>query len=315
MVKLETVKRATLAMQRLNWEQGTVAQAFLEAGDTDIAIMMAIEGVHRQIADGRCCQIGPAGAGTDPCVVGEALLYACEQTGDPDLIAGKNRLLAWALEKAPRNEQGVVYHTEREPQIWVDSFYMLPPFLARAGYYREAMCNLDGYWDVLINEKTGLLSQRWDDGAKKLLREKFWGVGNGWALAGMARVIALLPEEYAAERQRLIGRVSSLLDALLKLQEEDGMFHDTLDDPSTFKEVNCGQMIAYTIYRGVSEGWLSEELLPAAEKARAAAVAKVDRFGMVRDVAGIPHFDTPGIAAEGQAFYIMMEAAREKLSR
>ena len=38
------VKRALLAMQRHNWEQGVTAQAFLEAGDEDIAIALALEG-------------------------------------------------------------------------------------------------------------------------------------------------------------------------------------------------------------------------------------------------------------------------------
>ena len=40
----ERVKRALLSMQRHNWEQGVAAQAFLEAGDKDIAIAMAHEG-------------------------------------------------------------------------------------------------------------------------------------------------------------------------------------------------------------------------------------------------------------------------------
>lgn len=57
-VILEKVKRATLAMQRYSWEQGTVAQAFLERGETVTAILLAVEGVNRQIADGRCAQIG-----------------------------------------------------------------------------------------------------------------------------------------------------------------------------------------------------------------------------------------------------------------
>ena len=39
----EKVKRALLAMQRHNWEQGVAAQAFLEAGDNDLAIAMAAE--------------------------------------------------------------------------------------------------------------------------------------------------------------------------------------------------------------------------------------------------------------------------------
>jgi rhamnogalacturonyl hydrolase YesR len=82
-----------------------------------------------------------------------------------------------------------------------------------------------------------------------------------------------------------------------------------LDDPSTFPEINCGQMIAYTIYRGVREGWLDGDLIPAAERIRSAAQRQVDRFGFVQNVCGAPTFDRPGAAPEGQAFYILMEAA------
>lgn len=315
MTTLEAVKASALAMQRYSWEQGVLAQAFLESGDSQTAILLAIEGAHRQIEDGRCAQMGGADAVTDPCAVGEALLFAWEQTGDPVLGQAKDRLLHWALEKAPRNEKGIVYHLMKRPEFWVDSFYMLPPFLARAGYYWEAMVQLDGYWEALLDREKGLLSHRWDDGERRFIRKDIWGVGNGWAAAGMARVIGMLPVGYEAQRERLIRRTRGLLDAALRFQREDGLFHDVLDDPESFAEVNAGQMFAYAIYRGFCEGWLSEDYLEPAERSFAAAAKRVDRYGLVRDVCGAPRFDASGTAAEGQAFYILMYAVREKVQR
>ena len=308
----DRVKRALLAMQRYNWEQGVTAQAFLEAGDDDIAIALAIEGVNRQNADGRCCHIAESTAVTDPCAVGEALLFAAEKTHDPFLIAAKDKLLRWSLVDAPRNNSGVVYHFLDSRMIWVDSMYMLPPFLARAGEYDEAMRQLDGYWDILYTPENGLLAHQWSDAESRFLRRDAWAVGNGWAMAGMARVIALLPENHPG-RARLIRRVQQLISAALPCQMADGAFHDVLDDPNTFREVNFAQMLAYTIYRGVKEGWLDASLLPHAEKARAAALAEVDQYGLVRNVCGAPYFDKPGVAPEGQAFHILMEAARKQL--
>ena len=304
-------KHAALAMQRYSWEQGVVAQAFLESGDTETAILLAVEGANRQIADGRCAQISDPGAVTDPCCIGEALIYACEQTGDPMLIRAKERLLKWALKDAPRNADGIVYHLDRQPEIWVDSFYMLPPFLARAGYFDDALKQIDGYWRMLLDPEKRLLSHRWDDRAKRFVRQDAWGVGNGWALAGMARVIGLLPETLSEKREELIRRVKLLLDAALPLQRNDGMFHDVLDDDSTFPEVNFGQMLAYTVYRGVKAGWLEQKYLPAAERAYAAACAQVNRYGLVQNVCGMPSFDHPGVAPEGQAFFILMHAVRD----
>jgi hypothetical protein len=43
---------------------------------------------------------------------------------------------------------------------------------------------------------------------------------------------------------------------------------------------------------------------------RAAARAKVDQYGVVQGVCGAPTFDHAGVAAEGQAFFLMMEVAR-----
>ena len=42
---------------------------------------------------------------------------------------------------------------------------------------------------------------------------------------------------------------------------------------------------------------------------------KVDDLGFVRDVCGAPHFKSPGTATEGQAFFLLMEAAHRDLAR
>ncbi|MBQ8954334.1 MAG: glycoside hydrolase family 88 protein, partial [Clostridia bacterium] len=186
--RLRRVKQAALAMQRHDWEQGVVAQAFLESGDLETARFMAVEGANRQSADGRCCQLGPGQSATDPCAIGEALIDACEASGDPALCLARDRLLDWALNRAPRSEEGVVYHLCGGREFWVDSFYMLPPFLARAGRYDEALKQINGWWKALYSEEKGLLSHRWDEGARRFVRRDFWGVGNGWALAGLCRV-------------------------------------------------------------------------------------------------------------------------------
>jgi hypothetical protein len=68
-------------------------------------------------------------------------------------------------------------------------------------------------------------------------------------------------------------------------------------------------MIAYTIYRGAGRGCLSPDYLIKADKARASVYVKVDAFGFVRDVCGMSGFLHAGVAPEGQAFFILMEAA------
>jgi len=106
-----------------------------------------------------------------------------------------------------------------------------------------------------------------------------------------------------------VGYVRAVLDGCLAHQRADGLFHDVVDDPTTFVETNLAQMLAYTIYRGVTDGWLDAACLDAANRMRKAARGKVDEEGLVQGVCGAPTFDHSGTAAEGQAFFLLMEAA------
>lgn len=309
---IQKAKAALLAMQRYSWEQGTAMQAFLEAGDMDMVIPMAFEAVYRSISDGRVAQIGESPAVTDPCSAGEGILEAYRVTQDETLKKGLENLLHWAIEEAPRSKKGVVYHVDNAPEIWADSMYMLPPFLAAAGEYEESLKQIYGYLDVLMDPETHLIHHMWDEGRKEFIRKDFWGTGGGWTIAGIARVIDALPEDYADDKKKLVEINKAILDAMLVYMREDGLFHDVLDEPSAFVETNCSQMLAYTIYRGVKSGWLSDDYLEAANKMRAAANAMVDTYGRVKGACGAPTFDKSGESPEANAFYILMETAARK---
>lgn len=306
---IRKVKIALLAMQRHSWEQGVAAQGFLEQGDMDIVIAMVKEAAYRHLPDGRTAVLDNSTASTDPCSVGEALLTAANVTGDPHLLDAHEKLLNWALNLAPTNEKGIVYHFADSKQFWIDSMYMLPPYLASAGYYASALRQIDGYYKALFHPQKKMFSHMWDDQKKEFVREDAWGVGNGWALAGITRVIAALPQEYEADRQRLIDLLVPLIDTILTYMMPDGRFHDVIDNADTFPEVNLSQMLAYTLFRGMQGGWLQKDYLKYAEILRSAANREIDQYGLVQNVCGAPHFDRPGVAPEGQAFYLLMEAA------
>jgi hypothetical protein len=73
-------------------------------------------------------------------------------------------------------------------------------------------------------------------------------------------------------------------------------------------------MISYTIFRGVKAGYLESGYLKKAQKMRKAANEQVDYLGYVQNVCGVPSFDRPYVAPEGQAFYLLMETAAKDLS-
>jgi unsaturated rhamnogalacturonyl hydrolase len=313
---LKKVLFAMLSVQRRAWEQGVAAQALLELGDEDLVVLMANEALLRQLPDGRLAAgVASDDAVTDPAANGEPVLFAWKKTGDKKYKEGADRMLAYLLDKAPRTPDGTLFHLKTAPELWIDSMYMAPPFLAVAGHPEEAVKQVEGLRKRLWNEERRLFSHMWSEATMAFKRQDFWGVGNGWAAAGMARVVAALPESMRTERTRLQGYVRELLDGCLAHMRPDGLFHDVVDKPATFVETNLAQMLSYTIYRGVAAGWLDRTLLAPAERIRQAAHAKVDRFGWVQGVCGSPAFDRSGTACEGQAFFLLMEAAWRDLKR
>ncbi len=308
--RLERVVRAMLSMQRASWEQGVAAQAFLERGELEMVVLFAREAALRQSEDGRLASVASADNVTDPAANGEPVLRAARLTGDAALERAAARMLEYLLERAPRCADGTLHHLVSRPEVWIDSLYMAPPFLAVANQPDEALRQVEGLRRRLWDGDRKLYAHMWDERRQAFVRRAFWGVGNGWAAAGLVRVRAALPESMASERAKLAGYVREVVDGCLAHQRPDGLFHDVVDDPATFVETNLAQMLAYSIFRGVREGWLERRYLDAGESLRAAALARIDGEGLVRGVCGSPGFDRPGTATEGQAFCLLMEAAR-----
>ena len=306
---LEKVTRAMLSMQRASWEQGVAAQSFLEYGADDQVYLMAKEAVLRQTEEGRLSVLYTDNGITDPAASGEAVLYAAQKWGDKDLQSGAEAMLRYLMEKAPRTKEGVLSHTLNEKQIWIDSMYMAPPFLAVAGQPEEAVHQIRGIDQVLYHPEKKLYAHIWNAEKGEFINPAFWGVGNGWALAGMVRVYNALPESMKRDREWLIQRIQTVLDSCLSHIRSDYLFHNIIDDLTTFTETNLSQMIAYTIFRGISGKWLDSHYLDVAVRIREAVFQKVDVHGFVQDVCGAPFFNAPGRATEGQAFFILMEAA------
>ncbi len=312
--RIERVKVATLGMQRYDWEQGTVAQAFLEMGEVDLLVSLARAAILRQ-EKGRFSVIKGNGPINDCASVGEAVLYAGHITGDPIFQKGADEMLKVIKSTDHKSSDGIIYHTQ-EPQkgIWSDGTYMLPPFLAAAGDYKEALKQIEGYRKYLYNTKDQLYSHMWDDENKRLNRSDYWGVGNGWSAAGITRVIKALPESMDTEKKMLIGYVRDLIDGCMKYMRTDGMFHNVINKSDTFPEVNLSQMMCYTIFRGVAAGYLDKSYLQKTEIMRKAANNQVDKLGYVHNVCGLPNFDRAYFAPEGQAFYLLMETAANDLN-
>jgi rhamnogalacturonyl hydrolase YesR len=304
---------AMLGFQRASWEQGVAGQALLEAGERDTAIALARASLVHVNKSGVVAAID--GSTADPLMLGDCLWWAARQTGDPALAKAADDMLQFALKDAPRAGDGTLYHEAGPREMWSDESFTAPPFLAAAGQYDAAITQLLGVHRRLWDADKKLMHHRWSEKSQTLVGPAFWGGGNGWTAAAFTRVIRALPADRQADRARLAALLRELLDGCLAHQRPDGLFHDEVDNPSSYVETNLAAMLAYAIYESVRGGWLPEDYLVHADRMRAAVRAKVDRFGFVQGVAGAPGFNQPGISTEGQAFFILMEASARKVGR
>jgi unsaturated rhamnogalacturonyl hydrolase len=310
--RIEKATLAALAMQRRDWEQGILAQAMVEAGDRRRAILLTKAAIVQKTPDGRLGVVN-SGSPTDPAMGGCAYVIAGEWTGDAEIRQAVDGLLSWIRNGAPRNAEGILYHVFNAPEMWSDGFNGAPPFLAAMGFYDEALAQIEGYRKRLWNPAKKLLAHIWDDGREVFKNGAFWGGGNGWAAAGLARVWRSLPAERQRDRERVADFGREIVDGCLRYQRPDGLFHNVVDQPATFVETNLAQMLSFAVYEGVAAGWLPITYRAHADRMCAAARLMMDGEGFVQGACGAPNFDRPGVSTEAQAFCIMMEASAGKV--
>jgi len=313
------VRDSMMAMQRNSREQGIAAQSLLEAGESELIVMMAHNAVTRQTKEGKLGIIGDDWAITDPVANGEAVLRAFELTEDKFYENAANKMLEYLMVYAPHTEDGVIFYNEKSSggfssyQIRADSCCTAPPFLAVMGELNEATKHLFGIMNYLRDEASGCLFHIFDACTGKFARRELWATGNGLALFGIAKVLVEARSQGdMLTYETLLQTANEVLDSMLKYQRDDGIFHDILDKPDTFTDGTAAMLCAAFIYRGIKEGWLERKYKQNAEKIRKTMDKAVDGFGIVRGVCGAPDFRSQGTSVEAQAAWIMMDVWAKK---
>lgn len=300
-------------MQRYSWEHGIAMQGMLEIGDTTALLLMARESVQRKKTDGRLSMVGSDMNIADTGVNGSGILAAYNITSDEKYANAALAQLLFLKKTESKNSQGIIYHNNKSKVIFSDNMFMVAPFLAQMGDYDETMLQIEGIRAVLWNKKEKLFHHIRIQETGEFKDPSFWGGGNGWCAAAMAQVIDHLPFERDADKQKLIGYCTDLLDGCIANQLPSGLLYDKITEPN-FEETTLPAMLAYTIYTGVKSGWLDTSYLVPADKMRRAVYDNVDEFGLLQNASEAPRFNSPGTSTEGQAFFLMMEGAFRKLN-
>jgi rhamnogalacturonyl hydrolase YesR len=147
--------------------------------------------------------------------------------------------------------------------MWADDLYMSVPFLTR--YYKftgdqkyidDAANQFFGFKKRLFMPEENIMSHVYDFKYDTKTNVP-WGRGNGWVVFSMTELLAELPENHPREAE-LIEFLNTLCEGYLKLQDEDGMWHQVLNDWDSYPETSCTSMFIYAFSRGVRYGWLRE---------------------------------------------------------
>ena len=114
----------------------------------------------------------------------------------------------------------------------------------------------------------------------------FWSRGNGWVMAGLVRMLQLLPANHP-DRARFQQLFREMAEAILAAQQPDGLWHSSLLDPQSYplKETSGSGFYAYALAWGVNQGLLDgARFKPAIRKAWTALAECVDRDGKLTHV-------------------------------
>ena len=239
-----------------------VSAAWRATGDEDYhrALEQWGESVH--------WQPGPRPRHADDLCCGQAFIELYEREGGPQRIAAiRARVDAFLAVPQPG-------HTD---WWWCDALFMAPPVFAELSqatgdpHYRQALAPL--FWDAVqpLWSKPDHLFFR-DENFVDKPEKIFWARGNGWVLAGLARVLDVLPANDPT-RPRYEQLFKTLAARVVQLQGADGAWRADLTRPQRFPEPESSgtALFAYGLAWGVNHGLLSRrEFAPSVLKAWAA---------------------------------------------
>ncbi len=178
-------------------------------------------------------------------------------------IAEMNRYRA----NAPRSFDRAVSHygDPKMGRILIDQLQDYSARMARAGwlsgdetFYAEAVGQYRLFRNALRDPNSGLWghARGWYDNPRAVTKTP-WGRGHGWLIKGYVETLSYLPEE-SKEAQQMRGWLSGFAQALLKRQDEQGMWHQVLDRPDSYAETSGTALISYYLARSIRQGYLDE---------------------------------------------------------
>ena len=262
-------------------------------------------------------QPGPRPRHADDQCIAQMYCEAHAVTGDGRMIAPTvERLDAMVADPRPAAVTG---WSPDDNWSWSDALFMAPPTMVMVSEgtgiraYLELMNDM--WWetyDFLYDPDEHLWYR---DGSFTVQRDGtqpqspngekiFWGRGNGWVFAGLARVMEHMPADFP-DRPRYEVLMREMAERLVEIQGADGLWRSSLLDPGQYPapEASCTGLFAYGLAWGVNHGMLDRAAyLPAVERAWRGLVWAVQPSGKLGWVQQIG-YDPRSVSADDSMEY------------
>jgi len=213
---------------------------------------------------------------------GVLLFNLYEQTGDERYHKALHYLVP-LIKNWKTNPSGGFWHKEHYPnQMWLDSLYMGGPIAVQ---YGKTFGDPD-YFDLIAHQailmekhtkdpRTGLLYHGWDESKQAKWADpvtgcapEFWGRAIGWFPVALLEIFEHLPEDHK-DKPKLVSILQDLLIALVKFQDESGLWYQVVDKgdrPDNWLEVSCSALYVQAIAKAVRKGYLDPKYMEYAWK-------------------------------------------------
>ncbi len=154
---------------------------------------------------------------------------------------------------------------------WCDALYMVMPVLTKMYKLTGDPIYLDKLYDniqysdsIMLDQETGLYFR---DGKYVYPKHKtvngkkdFWARGDGWVLAGLAKVLQDMPQTYK-HYEFFKDKYCRLADAVIKVQQKKGYWTRSMIDPkhAPGPETSGTAFFTYGLLLGMNHGILPHE--------------------------------------------------------
>jgi unsaturated rhamnogalacturonyl hydrolase len=193
-----------------------------------------------------------------------------------------------------RTKEGGLQHrtsdSENTGELWDDTLFMTVMFLALMGeiedndeYREEARYQFLLHIKYLVDHKTGLLYHGWTFREKNNFVEALWGRGNCWFTIAVPEYMSIADVK-GADRRFLVEALLGQVEALEKYQDESGMWHTLVDDPTSYVEASATCGFAYGILKAVRLGLIDEKYKAVGLKALNPILKLISEDGTVNQV-------------------------------